>query len=103
MTSAACSPPHDFLPVSRAEMARADDDIYTRHVATPTGLDFAQVSALYGFVHEPVNTIADLRAALERALAPQTGSTLIHVHTDRTANVDLHARLWSAVARAGAT
>ncbi len=92
----------DFLPVSRAEMARADDHVYTRHVATPTGLDFARVAALYGFAHEPVDTLPDLRAALERALSPQTGSTFIHVRTDRAANVALHARVWSAVARAGA-
>jgi 2-succinyl-5-enolpyruvyl-6-hydroxy-3-cyclohexene-1-carboxylate synthase len=88
----------DFLPVSRAAIARADD-IYTRHVATPTGLDFARVAALYGLVHERVDTIPALRAALERALAPQTGSTLIHARTDRTANVELHARVWSAVSR----
>ena len=30
----------DFLPVSRAAMAQ-ENDIYTRHIATPTGLDFA--------------------------------------------------------------
>jgi 2-succinyl-5-enolpyruvyl-6-hydroxy-3-cyclohexene-1-carboxylate synthase len=89
----------DFLPVSRAAIARADD-IYTRHVATPTGLDFARVAALYGLIHEPVQTIPDLRAALERALAPQTGSTLIHARTDRAANVELHARVWSAVSAA---
>jgi 2-succinyl-5-enolpyruvyl-6-hydroxy-3-cyclohexene-1-carboxylate synthase len=114
----------DFLPVARAPMARADapatasgtiaaakyapggkssvEDVYTRHVATPTGLDFAQVAAVYGFAHEPVATLPDLRTALERALSPQTGSTLIHVRTDRAANVDLHARVWSAVSRASA-
>jgi 2-succinyl-5-enolpyruvyl-6-hydroxy-3-cyclohexene-1-carboxylate synthase len=89
----------DFLPVSRAAMGH-EDDVYTRHVATPTGLDFARVAALYGLIHEQVRTIPDLRAALERALAPQTGSTIVHVQTDRAANVDLHARIWSAVSRA---
>jgi 2-succinyl-5-enolpyruvyl-6-hydroxy-3-cyclohexene-1-carboxylate synthase len=119
----------DFLPVSRTTLARVslpergaaakphaehdktvgepddgerDDDIYTRHVATPTGLDFALLAALYGFAHEPVDTVPDLRAALERALSPQTGPTLIHIRTDRAANVELHARVWSAVSRAGA-
>jgi 2-succinyl-5-enolpyruvyl-6-hydroxy-3-cyclohexene-1-carboxylate synthase len=116
----------DFLPVSRAPPARRDHsdrplgvdigtpdgaregdgdgeprgDIYTRHIATPTGLDFAQAATLYGVAHEPVDTIPDFRAALERALAPQTDSTLIHVRTERAANVNLHARIWSAVARA---
>ncbi|HEV3320055.1 MAG TPA: 2-succinyl-5-enolpyruvyl-6-hydroxy-3-cyclohexene-1-carboxylic-acid synthase [Solirubrobacteraceae bacterium] len=105
----------DFLAVARAAMARESDrnpraedgasaregaDIYTRHVATPTGLDFARVAALYGLVHEPVHTVPDFRAALERALAPQAGSTLIHARSDRAANVELHSRVWQAVSRA---
>jgi 2-succinyl-5-enolpyruvyl-6-hydroxy-3-cyclohexene-1-carboxylate synthase len=95
----------DFLAVSRASMARAHEtsastDIYTRHVATPTGLDFARAAALYGFAHAPVRTRAELRGALERALKANSGSTLIHVQTDRPANVALHARMWHAVAQA---
>jgi 2-succinyl-5-enolpyruvyl-6-hydroxy-3-cyclohexene-1-carboxylate synthase len=110
----------DFLPISRAAMARASDqpgadtkpraedgqdggergDLYTRHVATPTGLDFAKVAALYGLAYERVDTIPALRVALESALAPQAGSTIVHVRTDRAANVELHGRVWSAVSRA---
>jgi 2-succinyl-5-enolpyruvyl-6-hydroxy-3-cyclohexene-1-carboxylate synthase len=86
----------DFLPVSRAAMAR-ENDIYTRHVATPTGLDFADAAALYGLAYERVQAIPALRAALERALAPQAGSTIVHVQTNRAANVELHDRVWSAV------
>jgi|HubBroStandDraft_4_1064222.scaffolds.fasta_scaffold02235_6 2-succinyl-5-enolpyruvyl-6-hydroxy-3-cyclohexene-1-carboxylate synthase len=89
----------DFLPVSIAAMARAND-VYTRHVATPTGLDFAQAAELYGLVYQRAQTIPALRAALERALTPQTGSTLVHVKTDRAANVKLHGRVWDAVSRA---
>jgi 2-succinyl-5-enolpyruvyl-6-hydroxy-3-cyclohexene-1-carboxylate synthase len=90
----------DFLPVSRTAMAK-EADIYTRHIATPPGLDFAQVAALYGLAHERVETVPAFRAALERALSPQASSTLIHVRTDRAANVELHAHVWSAVSRAG--
>jgi 2-succinyl-5-enolpyruvyl-6-hydroxy-3-cyclohexene-1-carboxylate synthase len=98
----------DFLPVSRAAMARtsgadgpvATEDIYTRHVATPTGLDFAQAAGLFGLTYEPAQTITALRTALERALSPQAGSTIVHVRTDRTGNVELHGRVWSAVSRA---
>jgi 2-succinyl-5-enolpyruvyl-6-hydroxy-3-cyclohexene-1-carboxylate synthase len=108
----------DFLPVARAAMARdgdseggtsrsapaaragAGDDLYTRHVATPTGLDFAQVASLYGLGYERVRTIPELRTALERALTPLTSSTLIHVRSDRAANVELHGRIWSAVSAA---
>jgi 2-succinyl-5-enolpyruvyl-6-hydroxy-3-cyclohexene-1-carboxylate synthase len=89
----------DFLPVSRAAMAQ-ENDIYTRHLATPTGLDFAQAAELYGLMYERAETIPALRAALERALAPRTSSKIVHVRTNRGANVELHGRVWSAVSRA---
>jgi 2-succinyl-5-enolpyruvyl-6-hydroxy-3-cyclohexene-1-carboxylate synthase len=86
----------DFLPVARSPMA-AERDIYARHIATPTGLDFAHAAALYGLAHECVETIPAFRAALERALSPQLGSAIVHVQTDRTANVQLHRGIWTAV------
>jgi 2-succinyl-5-enolpyruvyl-6-hydroxy-3-cyclohexene-1-carboxylate synthase len=89
----------DFLPVSRSEMAH-ENDIYSDHIATPTGLDFAKAAALYGLEHEPVQTIPALRAALERALSPRANSTIVHVRTDRATNVELHGRVWSAVSTA---
>ena len=112
----------DFLPVSRVAMAREvnrgrhtgeewrvenrisasrsdEQDIYTQHISTPTGLDFAKVAELYGLEYERVETIPALRAALESSLAPQAGSTIVHVKTDRTANVKLHGRVWGAVAK----
>jgi 2-succinyl-5-enolpyruvyl-6-hydroxy-3-cyclohexene-1-carboxylate synthase len=87
----------DFLPVSRTAMAK-EADIYTRHIATPPGLDFAQAAALYGLAHERVDTVPTFRAALERALSPQVGSAIVHVQTDRAGNLELHGRVWSAVA-----
>ncbi len=109
----------DFLAVSSAGMARAVEapqrpgtgdpagatpdttpDIYTRHIATPTGLDFARAAALYGLGHEPVTTPAELRHALERALAAGSGSTIVHVRGDRTDNVGVHRAVWDAVSRA---
>jgi len=105
----------DFLPVARARVARQadagalhaslpsreqDDDIYTRHIATPTGLDFATAAALYDLAYERVDSPEALRDALERALSPQTGSTLVHARTERAANVDLHARVWERVSQA---
>ncbi len=101
----------DFLPVSGATIARkqeprSDDDprtgfaetqdVYTRHIATPTGLDFAKAASLYGLGHETVADIASFRAALERALAAP-GSAIVEVCTQRNANVELHQRVWSAV------
>jgi 2-succinyl-5-enolpyruvyl-6-hydroxy-3-cyclohexene-1-carboxylate synthase len=89
----------DFLPVAQATMAR-EADIYTRHIATPPGIDFAQAATLYGLNHERVATVPAFRAALEQALMPQAGSTIVHVQTDRASNVELHGRVWSAVSRA---
>ncbi|MEA2315409.1 MAG: 2-succinyl-5-enolpyruvyl-6-hydroxy-3-cyclohexene-carboxylate synthase [Solirubrobacteraceae bacterium] len=101
----------DFLAVARADMARereapgavsaagVGEDIYTRHVATPTGLDFATAATLYGLEHERVEDVRALRAALERALASER-SSMVEVRGDRTSNVELHQRVWRAVARA---
>jgi 2-succinyl-5-enolpyruvyl-6-hydroxy-3-cyclohexene-1-carboxylate synthase len=86
----------DFLPVSRAAIAQ-EADIYTRHIATPPGLDFGRAAALYGLDHERVETIPAFRAALERALLPRVGSSIVHVQTDRAGNVKLHGRIWRAV------
>ncbi len=112
----------DFLPVAGDPMARSAgsgeaaqrvaeehagrrwengtvQDVYTRHIATPTGLDFALAAQLYGLEHEVVADIAGFRAALERALTPRPGgSRIIEVRTDRARNVALHRRAWEAVA-----
>jgi 2-succinyl-5-enolpyruvyl-6-hydroxy-3-cyclohexene-1-carboxylate synthase len=85
----------DFLPVAESPMAQ-QDGLYTRHIATPTGLDFAQAAALYGLSHETVTDVAAFRAALEHALA-EPGSAMIEVRGERGANVELHRRVWSAV------
>ncbi len=87
------------LPASTADGDRATQDIYTRHVLTPTGLDFAQAAALYGLSHETVTDVAGFRAALERAMVA-THSAIVEVRTERDANVKLHRRVWSAVAGA---
>lgn len=76
------------------------EDHYTSHIATPTGLDFARAATLYDLAYAPVRTIPELRSALEQALTPLVGSTLIHVRTDRAENVALHGRVWSAVSEA---
>jgi 2-succinyl-5-enolpyruvyl-6-hydroxy-3-cyclohexene-1-carboxylate synthase len=95
----------DFLPIAGAAMSltadpsRPEQDIYTHHVATPTGLDFARAAALYGLAHERVQDLPGLRGALERALAA-TGSSIIEIRTHRAENVMLHRSVWEAVADA---
>ncbi len=116
----------DFLPVAQTQMARvtvdgrtgaadrvsveadnasvdtdaASVDLYTRHIATPTGLDFAAAAELYGLAYAHVGSLHDLRAACERMLAADAGAGLIHVRSERGANVALHRAAWAAVARA---
>lgn len=97
----------DFLPVADTGMARdtipeavdggeAAPDVYTHHIATPTGLDFAKAAALYELSHEVVADVSGLRTALERALAARD-SSILEVRTERGANVELHRRVWRAV------
>jgi 2-succinyl-5-enolpyruvyl-6-hydroxy-3-cyclohexene-1-carboxylate synthase len=94
----------DFLPVAGNTLARETtaedlDDIYTRHIATPTGLDFADAASMYGLEHIRVGDVSAFRAALEQALASD-GSTIVEVNSDRAVNVGLHAAAWDAVAKA---
>jgi 2-succinyl-5-enolpyruvyl-6-hydroxy-3-cyclohexene-1-carboxylate synthase len=95
----------DFLPLADASIAREsvplDDtqDIYTRHIATPTGLDFSRAASLYGLSHERAEDVPGFRSALERALLRES-SNIIEVRGDRDANVQLHRRVWQAVSQA---
>jgi 2-succinyl-5-enolpyruvyl-6-hydroxy-3-cyclohexene-1-carboxylate synthase len=92
----------DFLAVSEAAIALAPDpsspgqDLYTAHVATPTGLDFADAARLYGLSHERTADVQSFRAALERALAGES-SSIVEVRTRREQNVALHRRVWREV------
>ena len=74
----------------------AAGDIYTRHIATPTGLDFADAARLYGLTHERAEDISGFRAALKRALAGEV-SSIVEIRSDRESNVRLHRKAWEAV------
>ncbi len=91
----------DFLPVGRSATAHRDG-LYTEHIATPTGLDFAQAAELYGLGHELVEDVFAFRAALERCFEDDSErrAGIIEVRTERAANVELHRQAWEAVARA---
>ncbi|HEX3518637.1 MAG TPA: 2-succinyl-5-enolpyruvyl-6-hydroxy-3-cyclohexene-1-carboxylic-acid synthase [Solirubrobacteraceae bacterium] len=95
----------DFLAVSHAGLARSpephipNEDIYTRHVSTPTGLDFAKAADLYGLSHELASDVRGFREELERALAAES-SGIVEVRTVRSENVALHRRVWDAVSSA---
>ncbi len=85
----------DFLPVADTRPR----DTYEVHVATPTGLDFADVAVAFGLRYLPATSVPEFRRALDAGLADD-GVSLVHVHTDRAHNVRLHRRVWSDVERA---
>jgi 2-succinyl-5-enolpyruvyl-6-hydroxy-3-cyclohexene-1-carboxylate synthase len=81
----------DHLPVS------GESDVYERHIATPTGLDFEAAAALYGLAQIRPETLGQLR---ELAAEPPA-NTLIRIATDRAESLALHARVWAATRSAG--
>jgi 2-succinyl-5-enolpyruvyl-6-hydroxy-3-cyclohexene-1-carboxylate synthase len=75
-----------FLPVA------GETDAFEEHVATPHGLDFAHAAALYDCELRRPETLADLRADVERSVAGER-TTIIEVRTDRADNLALHRRV----------
>ncbi|HKO24775.1 MAG TPA: thiamine pyrophosphate-dependent enzyme, partial [Chloroflexota bacterium] len=82
-----------FLP----QAAHADH--FEELFGTPTGLDFRSAVEMYGCGFERVETWPDFRAAVATSLA-SPGVQVIELHTDRARNVELHRRVWAAVAEA---
>ena len=76
-----------------------ENDTYTRHIATPPGLEFGAAASLFGLAHERVADVRGFRGALERALSAERTS-LIEVSTERPSNLALHAQVWEEVSRA---
>ena len=77
----------DFLPVAGS----ADHAAYEEHVATPSGLDLETLSALSAMAYRPVSTDDEIRAAVA------AGPGLVHVRTDRAANVRVHFEIAARV------
>jgi 2-succinyl-5-enolpyruvyl-6-hydroxy-3-cyclohexene-1-carboxylate synthase len=73
-------------------------DVFEEHIATPHGLDFAHAAALYGARHALAADVPALRAELARALARETGTTIVEVRTDRRAQAALRRRVAETVA-----
>ncbi len=79
-----------FLPVA------GERDAFEEHVATPHGIEFARVAALYGCDYELPGTAGALREAIDRSIQ-SGGVTIIEVRTDRRENLALHRRVAEAV------
>jgi 2-succinyl-5-enolpyruvyl-6-hydroxy-3-cyclohexene-1-carboxylate synthase len=79
----------NFLAVS------GEGEPFERHIATPTGLDFAHAASLFGCAHERVSGVDAFAGALMGALAGER-TTIIEVRTDRIENRQLHAEVHEA-------
>lgn len=75
-----------FLPIA------SQGEAFEEHVATPTGLRFDRVAALYDCRYELVGDVDALEASVAASLHGSE-TTIIEVRTDRVANRALHAEL----------
>lgn len=84
-----------FSFLAQAEHGEAFEELF----ATPHGLDLSDLARLYGLQYVPAVRKGDVRTAVARAL--EVGSAaMVHVRTERAANVALHRALAAAVAAA---
>ncbi|MCM8749360.1 2-succinyl-5-enolpyruvyl-6-hydroxy-3-cyclohexene-1-carboxylic-acid synthase [Thermomicrobiaceae bacterium CFH 74404] len=72
---------------------------FERLFGTPHGLDFRHAAALYGLAFTRVESWPAFREAVRASLAGDSVS-VIEVPTERARNVELHRRIWPAVAQA---
>ena len=77
----------DFLPVAE----HADPDPYEEHIATPAGVEVAELAALAGLPHSLAATPEEVRVAASRP-------GVVEVRTDRQRNVEQHRELFGRVA-----
>ena len=79
-----------FLPQEQA----LDDEEFEALLGTPRGVDAAKAAALFDLPHRPLDSLAELPAALA------AGTGLIEVRTDRRTNVEQHRLLAERVSDA---
>ena len=72
---------------------------FERLFGTPHGLDFRHAATLYGLPFTRVESWPAFREAVQASLAGD-GVSVIEVPTERARNVELHRRIWPAVAQA---
>lgn len=84
-----------FLPHADPEIV--DPAAFEAVFGTPHGRSLAPVAAALGIPSRVVDHEDDFEEAIA---APPAGPSLVEVHTDRTVNPDVHARLRAAVAAA---
>ena len=78
---------------------RREVDTFELLFGTPHGLDFSHAAALYGATYTRIDGWDGYRRAVRRGIE-EGGLHIVEVRTDRDRNVELHRRLWPAVAAA---
>lgn len=73
-------------------------DIFEDWFGTPSGLDFAHATRMYGGCH----AVAGDWETFRTALGPGSGLRVVEVRTDRGRNVEMHRAAWSAAIAAAA-
>ena len=84
-----------FLPYARV----VSPDSFEQVLATPPGVDVAEVAAAHGVPVDEIEKASSLVPALERAMRAG-GVRVLRVRTDRLTNVRRHEEVWAAVATA---
>lgn len=74
-------------------------DLFETWFGTPTGIDFAHATRMYGGCH----TIARDWETFKAAAAPGQGLRVIELQTNRARNVEMHRAAWEAAIRATAS
>ncbi len=82
-----------FLPVA------GQADAFEEHVATPHGVEFARVAAVYECDYACPRGEAELHAAIDASLGAER-TAIIEVRTDRKQNLALHRRVAEAASAA---
>jgi len=83
----------EFLPIA------GQADLFEEHIATPSGIDAEAVATAFGCAYTLVTDRAGFAAAVAGSLGGQRVE-IIHVRTDRKANVGAHRAVWAAVSAA---
>ncbi len=82
-----------FLP------QREYTESFEKYFATPHGLTFHAAASLYGLTYSKPASWEEFHTAVSASIG-SSGTTIVEMQTNRDRNVELHRRIWSAVAEA---
>ncbi len=78
---------------------RQYEETFETYFGTPHGLTFQATASLYGLDYSKITSWPDFRKVVSRSIGSPRAA-IVEVPTERERNVELHRRIWSAVAEA---